>query len=671
MSLTYRADIDGLRAVAVLAVVLFHAFPDWIGGGFIGVDIFFVISGFLISLIIFEKLETGTFNFLEFYSRRVRRLFPALILVLVASLAFGWFALVPEELSWVGKHVAAGASFISNFVLLSESGYFDAWASVKPLLHLWSLAIEEQFYIIWPLTLWCAWKFRINFLAVSSLALLISYIFSLNGTEQDPIKTFYSPQTRFWELLAGSSLAWLILCAQRNVHSPPLSNSKFFPILEGCKAAISARSTIPNVASLLGSFLLVFGFIFISSEMSFPGNWALVPVIGTLLIIISGPNAWVNRTILSNKIAVWIGLISYPLYLWHWPLLAFARLVESEPPSQVNGDPLESFTKAWLIAISVALAWLTYVFIERPIRKANSGAFKVIGLLCLLALAGYAGYITYIRDGQGKKIWSDPFPITSSVDCNTRIKELGDFTFDGGCRLSKNMDPTVLLIGDSHAYSYRNAVEDNFHDETVLTIVETSCLPFSNNSLSDDRCRQKRDAIISYLEDNQSIKKVILVGYWSYLISGRFQETGAHWRISSPPEAEDIISFNLNARTLISRLLLMDKELILFKDYPDLDFNVRRCVNYRPLRLTYENTILDCWLDEESFYKRMTPFDGALDQTIKDFPQVKVFDPRKYICNNGKCYATDGSKSYYFDGDHLSYTGSEKIIREFLNELSN
>jgi peptidoglycan/LPS O-acetylase OafA/YrhL len=205
----YRPDIDGLRAVAVLAVVAFHAFPSWAKGGFIGVDVFFVISGYLISIIIFENLERGTFSFTEFYARRIRRIFPALLLVLIVCLTIGWFTLLADEYKQLGKHTVAGAGFISNFILWNEAGYFDNSAETKPLLHLWSLGVEEQFYIFWPLLLWFAWKHKFSLLTLTILVALASFVLNIKGIKHDMVATFYSPQTRFWELLCGSLLSWI------------------------------------------------------------------------------------------------------------------------------------------------------------------------------------------------------------------------------------------------------------------------------------------------------------------------------------------------------------------------------------------------------------------------------------------------------------------------------
>jgi peptidoglycan/LPS O-acetylase OafA/YrhL len=382
----YRPDIDGLRAVAVLAVVAFHSFPNWLKGGFIGVDIFFVISGYLISTIIFENLDKDTFSFSEFYARRIKRIFPALILVLVFCFIFGWYELLADEFKELGKHIAAGAGFVSNIVLWSEAGYFDSAADTKPLLHLWSLGIEEQFYIVWPLLLWFAWKQKFNLLTVTVVVSIFSFVLNIKGIKEDPVATFYSPQTRFWELLSGSLLAWVTLY-KKNVYANIKSKIDIF--LKGKQKADS--KTLTDILSFTGLFLLLYGFWQINKEINFPGIWALIPIIGSLLILISGHEALVNRIILSNKIAVWFGLISFPLYLWHWPLLSFARIVEGDMPSY--------YIRGAAVVLSVLLAWLTYKFVEHPFRFGKRSNVKVTTLVVLIIIVGYIGYNTYKRDG--------------------------------------------------------------------------------------------------------------------------------------------------------------------------------------------------------------------------------------------------------------------------------
>jgi peptidoglycan/LPS O-acetylase OafA/YrhL len=387
----YRPDIDGLRAVAVLSVVAFHAFPTWMKGGFIGVDVFFVISGFLISTIIYENLDKGTFSFAEFYARRIRRIFPALLLVLFASYAFGWFNLMTDEYKQLGKHIAAGAGFVSNFVLWSEAGYFDNSAETKPLLHLWSLGVEEQFYIVWPLVLWFAWKRKFNLLTLTVIVAVTSFALNIKGVWQDSVATFYSPQTRLWELMSGSILAWFALYKQNTYTNIKLKLDNW-PTKAFYREDVEIDgTTLSNVFSFLGFLLLAYGFWRISTTVSFPGWWAVVPVSGTVLVILAGSNAWINRKILSNKIVVWLGLISFPLYLWHWPLLSFARIVEGEVPGRN--------IRIAAVSLSVVLAWLTYKLVERPIRSGKHENPKVIVLVVLMAIVGYVGFNTYSHDG--------------------------------------------------------------------------------------------------------------------------------------------------------------------------------------------------------------------------------------------------------------------------------
>jgi peptidoglycan/LPS O-acetylase OafA/YrhL len=362
----YRPDVDGLRAFAVLAVIGFHAFPNLLRAGFIGVDVFFVLSGFLISSIILEQLDAGRFSFASFYARRVKRILPALTLVLVASLGYGWFVLLPDEFETLGKHVFSGTVFLSNFVLWSESGYFDGAAETKPLLHLWSLAIEEQFYLLWPLVLAIAWRRRWNILLVTCGIALLSFLLGLGAAAWDNVAGFYSPLTRFWELMVGAVLA------HRSMHG---------------RAGVIPHA---NLRSITGFSLLLAGLAIIDPNAPFPGWPALLPTLGTFLIVSAGPHAWLNRTLLASRPAVWIGLISYPLYLWHWPLLVWPKITLGELTS-----PLE---RMLLVLASVGLAWLTYRLVEVPIRRGtNRAAVRLLvwpfGLAGLAALAVALGLI--------------------------------------------------------------------------------------------------------------------------------------------------------------------------------------------------------------------------------------------------------------------------------------
>ena len=440
---SYRPDIDGLRAIAVLSVVLFHGFPQIFKGGFIGVDIFFVLSGYLISRIIFEQLNQGRFNFLDFYARRIKRIFPALLIVLAVAYLAGWFTLLADEYGQLGQHIAAGAAFISNFVLWGEAGYFDNSSHTKPLLHLWSLGIEEQFYIVWPLLLWLAAKLRFSLFALTVILAGLSFYLNVTGMKSDAVATFYSPQTRIWELLLGSSLAWCALYKKDGLTDVAMFFGKWSrsPITVVDQARL--RKRMANVLSCIGFIVLIYSLIRINRDLQFPGKWALIPVLGTACIVAAGPLAWLNTKILSNKVLVWFGLISYPLYLWHWPLLSFAWIVEASPPSVL--------VRLGLIVLSVALAWLTYRLIERPIRFGKHGGLKVCLLIVLMLILGGVGLGTFNERG---------FPFRKNVQLadalytseahNLEAKLVAGYRNYVGGEPSHSSKPVVLIVGDSY-----------------------------------------------------------------------------------------------------------------------------------------------------------------------------------------------------------------------------
>lgn len=429
----YRPDIDGLRAIAVLLVIGFHAFPEWVRGGFIGVDVFFVISGFLISTIIITNLKNDSFSILDFYGRRVRRIFPALIVVLMFCLVFGWFVLLPPEYAYLGEHIAAGVGFISNWLLLRESGYFDLSAELKPLLHLWSLAIEEQFYIVWPLLLWFVIAKGFNLKAVLILSAGISFLFNLGLIDKDPIAAFYLPWTRFWELICGALLAYWM------THHQQKSDS-------------SRSNLMMNICSVLGLSLIAIGSLVITKESQFPGWLALIPVCGACLLIYSNSQAYFNAKVLSNRVLVCIGLISFPLYLWHWPLLVFARILENETPNR--------YVRITAVILSLFLAWLTYVAIEKPIRNGKSKSLKTVVLCILILLTGCAGYLIYVSDGLKNRYPDSYWLYVEKIDFKWHDYVRFDLCHIQSHNLRNHSEicretgrPLIAIWGDSHASS--------------------------------------------------------------------------------------------------------------------------------------------------------------------------------------------------------------------------
>ncbi len=484
-----------------MSVVGFHAFPELVKGGFVGVDVFFVISGYLISSIILGSLARGTFGFVEFYSRRVRRIFPALAVVLVALHFIGWFALLPEEYKALGRHIAGGAGFISNFFLWQDSGYFDGAAETKPLLHLWSLGIEEQFYIVWPSLLYVAWTRRSNLFLVILLIALISFSVNVGQVHSNAIAAFYSPATRFWELLIGSVLA----CLSMDKRVPFAEAGQPWWSIPG-SVTFRNETLLRDIESALGFILIAAAILALNRNMAFPGWWALLPTVGAYLVISAGPAAFLNRVVLAHPVLVWFGLISFPLYLWHWPLLSVAYMISPDSPSRGM--------RLTIVAVSVALAWLTYRLIEIPIRFGERGNVKAVALCVFLMLTGSAGYIAYVHDG-----WSERFIAVMSEDelvaQRNRYWNRGEgLAFDRGFT-------NVIVFGDSQA---RDIVAALSHDNRLRLKFfpsDFTCSAFFSANRGDERyqeaCRKSFDALITS-EEIRTADVLIYAHYWRHEI---------------------------------------------------------------------------------------------------------------------------------------------------------
>jgi len=480
----YRADIDGLRAVAVCAVLMFHAFPTLLPGGFIGVDVFFVISGFLITTIILSPLEQGTFDCRDFYARRVKRIFPALSLVLIATFVFGWFVLVPADLALLGKHTAAGAGFLSNFVLWAEVDYFDRSADSKPLLHLWSLAVEEQFYLVWPALLVVAHRRRWPMTTLLGVIAAASFTLNVGLIERHQAAAFYLPLSRFWELILGGMLATV---------------SMRVPLLQ------SAWSK--HVLSIAGCGLIIVGLIWANNTRAFPGWWALLPVLGAAACIAAGPFGLINRFALSTRPAVWTGMISYPLYLWHWPLLVFARVL-------AGGEPSVQARVAVLVA-SGALALLTYLLLEKPIRFGRGNQSLTIGALgSAITACAAIGLMTQIGDGFGARLIGTDLAYASHAydfRSDARVGECwvsNAAPADAHSRLCDEGD--VLVWGDSHAARFAPGLTLVL-GAPVAQLTRDTCPPALGHG--SDSCKEGNERVLERIRTRKP-RTVVLFAYW-------------------------------------------------------------------------------------------------------------------------------------------------------------
>lgn len=486
----YRSDIDGLRAIAVVSVVIFHAFPTLLPGGFVGVDIFFVISGFLISGIISDRLLAGNFSFLDFYGRRIRRIVPTLLVVLTACYSIGWATLLPGEFKQLGKHIVAGVAFVSNFTLWREAGYFDSSANLKPLLHLWSLGIEEQFYIVWPLALWLCRKRGFRELVLITSIGLGSFAINLATAHSHPTADFYSPLSRFWELQIGALLANL------NRTRGPLP------------------AIVVDGASFTGMILLAISIGTFDSKLSFPGCWALLPTSGAFLLIAAGPNAWVNRYLLSRRAMIWVGLISYPLYLWHWPLLSFAFINLSAPSVG---------TRLLILAASIALSAATYNLIDKPIRFGTGGRSKAIALVAICSLAGCVGYGTYEQAGIPsrfpkaiEKIANFKYnPASGARAGECWLSDVQPYNgFAPYCSAAPKDGNSVMIWGDSHAGRlYPGLVQVEGSVAGISQFTRDSCPPILGYGY--DVCQNSNTYTLSKIARIKP-HTVILFAVWSH-----------------------------------------------------------------------------------------------------------------------------------------------------------
>lgn len=632
--LNYRPDIDGLRALAVMLVVGFHTFPNILVNGFIGVDIFFVISGYLITGIILEGLHSKKFNFLEFYARRIRRIFPSLILVLCACFFAGWFILFKEEYAQLGLHILGGGGFFSNWILLLESGYFDNAGHTKPLLHLWSLSIEEQFYIAWPLVLWFGYRRKWNILRVTIGIAAASLFLNVIEINFNPTTTFYLPFTRFWELLFGALLAIYFL------RENP----------------ITFTATQCNVLSIFGILFIIFGLIFTES-IQFPGWYALFPVAGSVLLIAAGQHSFFNCTVLASKPFVFIGLISYPLYLWHWPILSFLRFLLNETPSVL--------IRVLAMAVAVLLSWATYVWLDRPIRFGPNRRLKTTILIVLMGVIAFVGWNTYARKGLefrfktlgnrnelGFRGWQQHMYPPGTINCE---KDFSSFRY---AICITTPDPITAVIGDSHAatliYGLVNSENSDFNH--AMVVAGGGCQP-ALGMHPNTECNQQLIDALAVIKRTPTIKNVVIAGYFQ----GDLEN-------ASKPRVMDAYVKGYGAT--INTLKRMDKKVIFYVDAPVVTQDPSKCVRGGTwLRGYFQKIPNFCAALTSEDLVSTEGYSYFIERLKAENPEVIFYDPRDLFCPNEKCSLFKDGMLLYSDNHHLSIYGSSLIVNGLIDSL--
>ena len=622
----YRSDIDGLRAIAVLSVLGFHAFPESIRGRFVGVDVFFVISGYLISTILYNGIKKGNFSFVEFYSRRINRIFPALLCVLFFSCVVGWFVLLYDEYRQLGGHVAAGTGFLSNFVLWKEVNYFDNAAETKPLLHLWSLGIEEQFYIVWPIVLLSIlkWPRFVWFFIVGLIA--VSFGLNIKGVSLDPAATFYSPQTRFWELMCGGLLAWAFVSRANGQVAG--------------ETAKQSSGAWENVLAWIGAALLVLGFSYVNATQEFPGWRALFPVLGAVFLIAAGDKAWFNRHILSWKPLVWVGLISFPLYLWHWPIFTFPRIVLGEVPSIT--------VRVVLIVVAIVLAWMTYHFLEKKVRKNQSNRSALI-LLVLMIVVGGIGYIIYLKDGfpnrkyaqlQGlngdighhefHKYMESHFPLCKPEELAKKAEVWDGFV---RCQQSKtDAKVDVAVLGDSHAEHLFIGIAESLPQKNVAFYIKGD-LPFADS--------QVIGYLVHFIAENRDISDVVISANW-------------HGRIGLLKPGVDLGDELMKS---VELLLQSGKKVNLVMDTPSFPFEPEKCKGSRWI-WAKERT---CSIAVADYEAQTKIYKSHLQKIVTKYPDIHILEPGAALCSDAVCSMAKDGEILYRDFHHLNIPGSKLV----------
>ena len=639
----------------MLSVVFFHAFPENIPGGFVGVDIFFVISGFLITGQILQHSQENSFNFIDFYARRIRRIFPALLTVTTSSLIFGWFALLPDEYEQLGNHVAASTIFVINFLLESETGYFNNDGLTKPMLHLWSLAVEEQFYIIWPLLIWLFIKLNRSLYFLMLSAVLASFIASLYLSRTAPESNFFWPFGRLWELAWGGTVALISHNSANQIRVPTIFR-KYIKVFTFPYSMIFKKWL-----SACGFFLILLSFLISTEDMKFPSIWTAIPVLGTSLVIL-GEGTTQFKLFLTSRPVKWLGVISYPLYLWHWPILSFLYIA--------HGETLTNSLIFFGIVISVLISALTFIVVEQPIRKQERNYPTASNLVFLLAAVGISGLMVSDNNGMKNRAAASlhaqnlaQLNRTSAIEeeCKNFL-QITELLFNY-CKIKKiDSDQVVAIIGDSHAHAAFPGIANGLADlgySTVL-LANSSCPPFIGQpgglDLTEKRsCEKRTRQIISSAESIENLKSVFFFSRGpTYWLGNEY-----HGRPEGPSWLT-VSEYFTGLQQTLYRFNDIQIPVFYVTENPELKTNARSCLP-RPLtgatRLCEQN--MNIVLERQKVYR----------ENLQKLNFVKILDSNEAFCDKktATCFAVSPqSQLLYSDDDHVSIHGSarqfEKII---------
>ncbi|RRW50036.1 MULTISPECIES: acyltransferase family protein [Pseudomonas] len=665
MERDYRSDIDGLRAIAVLLVLLNHVGVSGFGGGFIGVDVFFVISGFLITQNIAAQAERSSFSFTRFYLNRIKRLMPALTVVIFCTSIAAFFVLLPNDLIGFSRSALFSYFGLSNFYFWKDTdGYFSSSSHEVPLLHTWSLAVEEQYYFVWPLLFLLGYRllgkrlFNWAILAVLVVAIVISEL----GALYKPLSAYYLLPTRAFELLIGSALAmhW------RTLGSP--------------------GKHLSTLAGLAGLALILIPALVLDKASPFPGLNALWPCLGAALLIWSGGH---HRTVASQLLSlrplVFIGLISYSLYLWHWPLIAFHNYVHGK---------ITATDQIMLVSISLALAYLSWRFVEQPFRtQIKFKPQNTFAFLYLLPVLMTTSFLVVAAKLEGFASRYDSTLLTMDKNVKEVFPKLRAGCFNGAdllnplsadqCKLGvqdkKEVD--VLLVGDSHAGAITGMIDVMLKEANLrgydITRSNTIYLPdvagvhVNPRRNHVDKSIELTSPVISNLIEKSQFKYVILSGRWAMYLYG-LNEPGMtdFYRIRPDAPSDDFIAMNTlqtGLQNAVAKIVASGATPVIIEDVPEMGEDLHRC-DIKKLAFELDG---DCSIPVVAVNERQKDFDTIIDNLNKVHPGIVVIDPKRVICDTERCYSSLENVPLYMDGDHLNTVGSSLIGRKYITAYGN
>ena len=671
----YRREIDGLRALAVLPVLFFHAGFQSFSGGYIGVDIFFVISGYLITSIILGELQTRSFSILKFYERRARRILPALFLVMLTSLPFAWWWMSPTGLQDFSKSLVAVSLFLSNILFWKEAGYFATANELKPLLHTWSLAVEEQYYVLFPIFLMLAWRLGrrwiIGILLVAALASLAASQWALTRYTS---AAFYLLPTRGWELLIGALAAFYLL---------PRENASDTPI----------NLALHQAASLLGLLLISYSVFAFDKFTPFPGINALPPTIGAVLIVLFAKPQTAVGKLLGSKLLVGIGLISYSAYLWHQPLFSFARYGSLQEPGKL--------AYLALIMASLLLAYFTWKFVETPFRDKAVITRKQIFLFGLFGSLFFVGVgLIGVYNKGFEQRFAMPQSLTDSFGMTERAHACFDkpnlaTNKDWLCELGVNnatnesdrvaqTKPAFMVFGDSHSKSLFDAFDQaaSKAGQHGVYTGTSYCAPFLGiYILRADQaqvgCHLVNERVFEYVKTNK-IAKVFLIGRWSAYTDGGYDGTEAIWigqtKDSKRDKALSRQAFAAGLKKTVAAYASIGTQLTIIEQIPqqmlgvkDLYYKIYAGHNQdNPQKIA--ESIHELSVSSQQ-HLQLQSFVHALFKQQAQTGYLKLINFEDIFCNNEKCLIGTAKQSYYFDNNHLSTAGGRLVVDELVKHI--